>query len=416
MTESVPARTVEAFVLRLARGLHSHGYPSHRLERAIETIARRLGLEAQAFSMPTGLFVSFGRQDEQQTFQIRVEPGTVNLDKLSRLDQVARKVASGEMAPADGIVEVEKILSADLPYGQALTTLAFAIASGGAARFLGGGLTEILVGTLIGVSIGILSLISQRFAPVRRVFEPLAAAQAALIAGLFATSGVPVSVYVATVAGLIVLMPGYTLTTALSEIANRHLISGTARLMGALGTFLTMGFGVALGTRLAAGLFGTAPVVAPHPLPGWTDWVAVLIAPVAFTVLLKGRPKDFPQIITGAILAFLGARFGRTTFGPEVGPFLGALAVGLAGNAYARLFGRVSTVMVAPGLLILIPGSIGFRSVSSFLQNDTVPAIEAAFSMALGAVSLVMGLLLSNALLPQRTISDPSDRGRPGPS
>lgn len=409
-------RTAEAFLMRLARGLHSYGYPAPRLERAMEVIAARLGIRVQTFAMPTGLFISFGPETEQRTFQIRVEAGTVNLDKLSRLDQVARKVATGEMAAAEGILEVEKILQADLPYGQAFTTLAFAIASGGAARFLGGGLNEILVGTLIGISIGLLSLLSQQLAPVRRIFEPLAAFQAALLAALFATSGVPVSVYVATVAGLIVLMPGYTLTTALSEIANRHLISGTARLMGALGTFLTMGFGVALGTQLGLRTFGAAPAVVPHPLPMWTDWIAVLIAPLAYTVLLKGRPKDFPQIISGAIVAFLGARFGRLAFGPEVAPFFGALAVGLAGNAYARLFGRVSTVMVAPGLLILVPGSIGFRSVSAFLDNDTLPAIAAAFSMALGAISLVMGLLLANALLPQRSVSDPGEKDRPGPT
>ncbi len=413
---SLPARTAEAFVLRLARGLHSYGYPSHRLERAVEAIARRLALHAQAFSMPTGLFVSFGRDHDQRTYQVRVEPGSVNLDKLSRLDQIARKVAFGEMAPGDGTVEVENILNAPPPYGPALTTLAFAIASGGAARFLGGGLTEILTGTLIGISIGVLSLIAQRFAAVRRIFEPLAAAQAALLAVLFATSGVPLSVYVATVAGLIVLMPGYTLTTALSEIANRHLISGTARLTGALGTFLTMGFGVAIGTRAGSALFGAAPGVAPHPLPGWTDWTAALIAPLAFTVLLKGRPKDFPQIIAGSILAFVGARFGRVAFGPEVGPFLGALCVGLAGNAYARLFGRVSTVVVAPGLLILVPGSIGFRSMSSFMEHEAVPAIEAAFQVAFAAISLVMGLLLANALLPQRSLSDPGAADRPGPS
>lgn len=233
----------------------------------------------------------------------------------------------------------------------------------------------------------------------------MAAALAAFLAAFFAIRGVPVSVYVATLSGLIVLMPGYALTTALSEIANRHLISGTARLMGAFGTFLTIGFGVALGTRVGA-LLGTAPVIAPRPLPSWADWAAALIATLAFTVLLRGRPKDFPQILAGAMLAFLGARIGRHAFGPEVGPFLGALVVGLAGNLYARIFERVSTVVVAPGLLILVPGSIGFRSVSSFLHNETLPAIEAAFSMALAAISLVMGLLLANALIPQRTAMD----------
>ena len=73
-----------AFVLKLARGLHAHGYPAHRLEAALERVSRRLGLHGQFFSMPTALFASFGEGGEQRTFQIRVEPGAMDLRTLVR--------------------------------------------------------------------------------------------------------------------------------------------------------------------------------------------------------------------------------------------------------------------------------------------------------------------------------------------
>ena len=46
-------------------------------------------------------------------------------------------------------------------------------------------------------------------------------------------------------AGLIVLVPGLPLTTALTELATRHLAAGPARLSGALVLFLSIGFGTA---------------------------------------------------------------------------------------------------------------------------------------------------------------------------
>ena len=61
----------------------------------------------------------------------------------------------------------------------------------------------------------------------------------------------PFATSTATLAGLIVLIPGFMLTIAIRELSTRHLASGTARLVGAGITFLGIIFGVALGNRLA---------------------------------------------------------------------------------------------------------------------------------------------------------------------
>ena len=61
----------------------------------------------------------------------------------------------------------------------------------------------------------------------------------------------PFATPTATLAGLIVLIPGFMLTIAIRELSTRHLASGTARLAGAGITFLGIIFGVALGNRLA---------------------------------------------------------------------------------------------------------------------------------------------------------------------
>ena len=55
-----------------------------------------------------------------------------------------------------------------------------------------------------------------------------------------------------------------------------------------------------------------------------------------------------------------------------------------------------------PGILLLVPGSIGFRSVAQLLDRDVVLGLETIFRMAFIAFSLVAGLLLANALSPRR--------------
>jgi uncharacterized membrane protein YjjP (DUF1212 family) len=390
------------FVLRLGRGLHRYGYPAHRLEEALAGVSRRLGLEGQFFSMPTALFASFGTASEQRTFQLRVEPGAVELGRLARLDAIGADVAEGRMTPRDGNDALDAVATAPAPYGALLTTAAFALTSAAAARFFGGGLREIAVSAVIGLVIGALAALTAHAPGLGRVFEPLAAALAAFLAVVAASLIGPLSGYTATVAGLIVLIPGFTLTVAMIELATRNLVSGTARLSGAVATFLAIGFGFALGTRLASAIVGAPVETEPLALPAWTEIVALVAAPIGFTVLLRASARDTGWIGLVGALAFAGTRLGSVFLGPELGAFVGGVGLGLASNAYGRALRRLEVVPLVPGMLLIVPGSLGFRSLSSMVGGQTLPGVEAAFRMTLITVSLATGVLFANVLLPAR--------------
>jgi uncharacterized membrane protein YjjP (DUF1212 family) len=399
---TAPAPAALDFVLSLGRGLHRYGYPAHRLEETLAGVARRLGLEGQFFSMPTALFASFGSAADQKTFQIRVEPGAVELGRLAQLDAIGADVAAGRLPPGDGTLALAAVMDAPAPYGALLTTAAFALTSAAAARFFGGGLREIVVAAVIGLATGSIAALTGRVPGFGRVFEPLAAAVAAFLAVLAAAFVGPLSGYTATVAGLIVLIPGFSLTVAMIEIATRNLVSGTARLAGSAGTFLAIGFGFALGTRLAGFVAGTPVETEPVALPAWTEIVALVAAPIGFTVLLRALPRDTLWIGLVGGLTFAGTRLGSTFLGPELGAFVGAVGLGLASNAYGRALGRLEVVPLVPGMLLIVPGSLGFRSLSSLVGGDTLPGVEAAFRMTLITVSLATGVLFANVLLPAR--------------
>jgi uncharacterized membrane protein YjjB (DUF3815 family) len=52
--------------------------------------------------------------------------------------------------------------------------------------------------------------------------------------------------------------------------------------------------------------------------------------------------------------------------------------------------------------MILVPGAIGFGSVSSFLDQHVVRGVAAAFDMVLVAMSIVIGYLIGKAVVPAR--------------
>jgi uncharacterized membrane protein YjjB (DUF3815 family) len=84
------------------------------------------------------------------------------------------------------------------------------------------------------------------------------------------------------------------------------------------------------------------------------------------------------------------------SIGEEFGAFLGAFVVSAGSNLAERLYRRSSIVTAVPGLLILVPGAIGFRSVTSLVGDQYEDGIAIAFHMGLIGISLVAGMLVGN--------------------
>ncbi len=393
-----------AFTLRLGQALHRYGTPAHQLEEQMRLVSQRLGLEARFFSTPTSIFASFGPPEALRTSLIRVEPGELDLGRLAHLDALANSVIRGELSPEEGAERVEAVLSEPPRYGNALLLLCWALAASGGARLFGGGPREMGVAAVISLLIGGLDLWTRRKPSTVWVLEPVAAVLSSALAVVAASLLGPLSVQIVTLAGLIVLLPGLSLTVAINELATRNLISGTSRLMGAALVFLELGFGVALGTRLTE-LFPLPAKLGPVPaLPGWTEPLSLVLMLFAVSILFRARPRDWGWIAVAGTLSYAGSRLGAQVLGPQLGAFLGALTVGLVTNLLARARNRPTVITLVPAIMLLVPGSIGFRSMESLLARDVLAGVDTAFSMLMVAVALVAGLLFANTLYQPRKV------------
>ena len=340
---ATPDREPIHFILQLARALHRYGYSSQRLEEVLEHAALRLGLVGQFFSTPTAIFAAFGPLPEQKSFLLRAEPGEVNLEKLADLEGVAQKVLHGGGNPAEGLARIQEIVAAPRRYRSALTLLASAVSACAGAVLLGGGAREAAVAGVIGFLTGLLALLLTRSPGTGRVFEPAAAFLAAFLSAGAARSLHGLDTSNVTLASLLVVLPGLTLTLAMMELSSRHLVSGTTRLAGAFMLFLAIAFGVAVGNTVAASVFGVPGPALVAALPPWTTVAGLLVGPLAFSVLFRAAPRDIPWVLAAGLAGFGGARLGGVLLGHRLGVFVGSLALGVASNLYSRLFRRPPT-------------------------------------------------------------------------
>src|SRR5690606_30316710 len=106
MTETTYTERI-AFVVDLARHLHAYGTTSQRMEAAIESVARKLALECEPWSNPTGIILAFSDParpagESDTTRVIRPGLGDTNLRKLCEADRIAEDVINGRIGVSAG--------------------------------------------------------------------------------------------------------------------------------------------------------------------------------------------------------------------------------------------------------------------------------------------------------------------------
>ncbi len=401
--ERVPQNQIHAFLIQVGVLLQMHGTPSHRLETVLAQLSESLGVQGAFLYTPTALICSITDESGEATYVRRVNCGPVNVDKLIRFDEVLERLEAEELTVSQASDLMEEIGESPPPFPAWLTAVASALCCGLVAIFFRGSGYEVIAAGLVGLLIALLEWAEKKLPTGRGLLEPVAGLCASMGALGLSCLGMPIDDRVVALAALIVLLPGLTLTVALTELAVGHLSAGVARIAGAIVSLLTMSIGVGLGWRVA-GAWRDIPVGNPWSLPEWSIWPAIAVAPLLFAIVFRASWRQWLIIELVTICGFTASLFAGKYWGMETGAFAGALAVGIGSNLYARLRNRPAMVPLTPGILVLVPGSLGYRSLTAFINHETLAGVDAASSMLIVAAGVVGGILSANIFLPPKRI------------
>ncbi len=410
---SAALNTRVAFLLELARRLHQYGTSAPRLEMAVSGAAQRLGLVADVWSSPTAIIISFadmaqGEEGLAQSTQVmRLAPGDVNLARLCEADDIADRVISGELDLRDGFHRLRALGVQETRWAQAGTIFSYGLSAASiAALFLHSSWVDLVVAGFIGLIIGWITILAgsrPRLAVASDLICALVATTVAIVVSALIS---PLAIKSVVLSSLIILIPGMSLTNAVREISSQHLVSGMARLGGSLSTLLKLAFGTVAASQLCAAVGIHARDYVLAPLPTWADYPALLVGAVGFAILFRAALRDWPVVIGAVAVGYLATRWSGEIAGSlpaaPFGVFVGALLLGAMANVYARYAHQPGAVIREPGILLLVPGSVGFRSMSFMLERDTPLGMDTAMLMVTLLVSIVAGLMFGDLLVSAR--------------
>ncbi len=425
MSESVPAgqlfattalTTRIAFLLELARRLHQYGTTAPRLEMAIASAAQRMGLAADVWSSPTAIIISFadlaqGEEGVAQSTQVmRLAPGDVNLARLCEADEIADQVIDGVLDMREGFRRLRALGRPVSRRSQAAVVASYGLSAASiVALFLHSSWVDLLAAAFIGLVIGSITVLSAsrpRLAVASEAISAMVATTIAIVVSAFVT---PLAIKAVVLASLIVLIPGMSLTTAVRELSSQHLVAGVARMGGAVTTLLKLTFGTVAATQLCAAVGIHARDYALQPLPGWVDYPTLLFGSFGFAILFRAARRDWLVVMGAVAVGYLSTRWGGQISGSlpsaPFGVFLGGFLLSALANLYARYAKRPGAVIREPGIILLVPGSVGFSSMSFLLERDTALGMDAGLLLLTLLVSLVAGLMFGELLVsPRRSL------------
>lgn len=399
------------FIVELARRLHACGTSTPRLEGAIRVVSQRLGVHTEIWSNPTGIILSFSTPQNSDGAEItrvlRLSPGDIDLRAMAMVDDIAERVMAGTLEVEAGLQALTVLDRPPTRRRLAATVLAFGLASGSVAALLRTSVADVLASALIGLLIGLIAVPAAKRPRLNEASEALAAMIATFVASAIAAFLVPLSLQTVVIASLIVLMPGLMLTTAVAELSSGNWASGTARFAGASVVLLKLTFGTIAATQLVHAVGWQPRLATGASLAPYWEWLGLLVGSGAFAVLFGAAKRDVPVVMAGAWIGYGLTRIGGEYLGLASshfagGVFFAGLGVAAISNAYGRIFRRPGALMRVSGIILLVPGSVGFRSLTSVLERDVALGLDTAVAVLAALTALVAGLLFGNLLVPPR--------------
>lgn len=382
--------------------MHSVGSPAHTLESTMQEMSDLLGIKGNFASLPTSITSSFTYRDEIITKLDRVEPVGVNLGKLSRADLVAQAVIKGEKTFEEGIQQLDEVMNNENPYGKRIRVVCYLFSAAGFMVLFGGTWGDFIASILIGVLTGIIALMRPTIGILGQLFETIVAVAAALGTYLLAKLVPGLNEGIIILSGLIIFLPGLIVTIAIAEIATQNLASGVARLGGGLMILLQLTYGVFIGNKMASWFHYPAFKIDFGTIPTWMVVITLPITALMSTVIFKAEKSDWKWITFAGIFGFSCSKLGSLYLGPELGLFFGGACVGSAANLFARVMNRPSSIIQFPGIILLVPGSVGYRSLNFLFERNVVGGLDTAFTMVTLAMSLVVGVFVGNMFIRPR--------------
>ena len=229
-----------------------NGGETYRVEETAMRMAVGLGLEdVNVVAFPTSIYVNVGERCRIR----RITRRGTNTMRLARINDVSRKVERGELS-AKAAERLLAEIAADPGWHHLTLIAAYGVSAASFSLLFGGGFATLLVTLVIGMLVQAIQPLFDQLSMGKLLFNFSGGFLTAVLAEAAAHAVSYGSVNAAIIGGIMPMLTGLLMTTAVRDTMYGDLISGICRAVEALLLAGCVALGVFSGLKLASMMGG----------------------------------------------------------------------------------------------------------------------------------------------------------------
>lgn len=392
------------FVTQLVSQAHEYGVSFIRLQDLMSQLPQLFGFYGVMLAASPFLFFEFWRQGDSDPIRVTIQlpAGNFDLAKLSELNVLVNDLTAGKVPIEKGVARLKQIDSLPPPYKSSVVALGYALCGAGFAVLLSANWLDVIFAALLSLVVyGItVTAVKSQWLADRMNFT--SALVASILANLLAILFPGTNAFIVSLCAVVVLVPGLSLTLGMTELASKIVISGINRLVDGILITIVLVLGNMMGASIVQALWTVPPPDAAADSPIWIIFTSIIVLMLGLIFVFKVRLKDLAWVILAGELAYAGVLVGGQ-LGNWQGSFLGALILGLFTSLFASRLQRPGSVVMLPGIMILVPGVAAYFGLNTLQTSGVFGALPAAWGVLAQILAIMGGLFIAASILPQKS-------------
>ncbi|QGG48826.1 threonine/serine ThrE exporter family protein [Heliorestis convoluta] len=364
------------FVIELGRLLLQSGAETYRIEESMERCGTAFGLKKlEAYATTSVVMLTYyDDKDDQKSHFTRIRERDLDLEKITLLNDLSRRVSCKRISPEEAYKQLKKIEESSSSISFGITTFIAGINGALIALLNNSGPLEAMMAFIVVV----LTFVIIRKIKVEQVlfFKEMSIGMIGATLAVLLYYVIPFNIAPVIIGLMLIAIPSIQMVNAVRDLSSGDLTSGALRGLEAAGLTVALFSGVGIVLSLSKVPFqeGYSSLMAVNPVKAAI--LAIMIA-LLFNIFLKSPMKSLPFT---ALASFLGLVsflfFGKIGFSLTASVFCGALAVAITCEFSARICKIPTTAFIVAGFVPLLPGLWFYKSMSLLVVGDLAGYIE----------------------------------------
>jgi uncharacterized membrane protein YjjP (DUF1212 family) len=392
------------FVTQLVSRAHEYGTSFIRLQDFMSQLPRLFGFHGVMLAASPFLFFEFWRPGDSEPSRVTIQlpAGSFDLAKLSELDALVNDLAEGKVSIDEGVARLKQIDSLQSPYKNVVVALGYALCGAGFAVLLSASWTDVIFAALLSLVVyGITSIAGKSQWLANRI-NFTSALVASILASLLAILFPGSNAFIVSLCAVIVLIPGMSLTFGIAELASKIVISAINRLVDGVLITAVLLIGNLVGSSIVQAIWTVPPPDASTDRSLWVIFTSLVLLMLGLVFVFEVRQRDLGWVIFAGLLAYAAVLVGGQ-LGNWQGSFLGALILGLYTSLFTARLHRPGSVVMLPGIMILVPGVAAYFGLNTLQTIGIIGALPAVWGVLVQIMAIMGGLYIAESIIRPKT-------------